>query len=184
MARAAHRRHKRTISALAAGATALGAAAAGLALLPGGASAADGNLTVNGGFETGTKANWTCSGTASVVTSPAHSGSYSLLSTPSASDTGQCAQQVSVQPNSSYTLSAWVQGPYVYLGTTGNGTTDVSTWTTSSSWSQLSTSFKTGASTTSVTIYVHGWYGQGAFNADDITLTGPGGTTPPTSQPP
>ncbi|MGW4802467.1 fibronectin type III domain-containing protein, partial [Nonomuraea sp. NPDC004297] len=31
------------------------------------------------------------------------------------------------------------------------------------------------ASTTSVTVYVNGWYGQGAYLADDVVLDGPGG---------
>ena len=43
------------------------------------------------------------------------------------------------------------------------------------SWQPLPTTFATGASTTSVTIYVHGWYAQGTYYADDISLTGPGG---------
>ncbi|MCD0485774.1 carbohydrate binding domain-containing protein [Streptacidiphilus sp. ASG 303] len=179
MGRAAHRRRRRAVGALAAGAAALAAAAAATALAPGGASAADGNQVVNGGFEAGSGANWTCSGKASVTTASVHAGTYALKSTPSATDTGQCRQKVSVRPNTAYTLSAWVRGPFVYLGTKGNGTTDVSTWTTSSSWSQLSTTFRTGASTTSVTVYVHGWYAQGAFGADDVVLTGPGGAASP-----
>jgi chitinase len=90
-----------------------------------------------------------------------------------------------VQPSSAYTLSAWVQGSYTFLGDTGTGTTDTSTWTAgSSSWTQLSTSFTTGASTHSVTVWIHGWYGTGTFDADDLVLSGPGGggggpTTPP-----
>ncbi len=51
-----------------------------------------------------------------------------------------------------------------------------STWTTSpSAYSQLSVSFTTGASQTSAKIYVHGWYAQGTYYADDISLDGPGG---------
>ena len=37
------------------------------------------------------------------------------------------------------------------------------------------TTFRTGASTTSVTIYTHGWYGTPAYAADDLSLLGPGG---------
>jgi chitinase len=78
-----------------------------------------------------------------------------------------------VQPNTAYTLSAWVRGSYVYLGVAGG----VSTWTPSAtSYSQLSLSFTTGASQTSAQIYVHGWYGQPAYQADDFILDGPGGT--------
>ncbi|MFI1178572.1 chitinase [Streptomyces sp. NPDC020799] len=139
------------------------------------AHAADVNLVKNPGFESGLS-NWTCSSdSGTTVTSPAHSGTSALKATPAGSDDAQCAQTVTVRPNSSYTLSAWVQGSYVYLGASGTGTTDVSTWTPSASgWQQLSTTFSTGANTTSVTVYTHGWYGQPAYVADDVTLTGPG----------
>jgi len=81
-----------------------------------------------------------------------------------------------VKPNSTYSLGAWVQGGYAFLGVTGTGTTDVSTWTPdSSSWKQLTTSFTTGSSTTSVTVYTHGWYGQAAYYADDVSVYGPDG---------
>ncbi|HEV7898268.1 MAG TPA: chitinase, partial [Planosporangium sp.] len=36
------------------------------------------------------------------------------------------------------------------------------------------------ATTRSVTIYLHGWYGQGTYYADDLTMPGPGGTPSPT----
>ncbi|WP_420823973.1 chitinase [Streptomyces roseifaciens] len=157
---------------------AAGLALAGLPALGAGPAraAGDGNLTKNPGFESGLD-GWTCSGgSGAVVGSPAHTGSGALKAVPAGADKARCAQTVAVQPNASYTLSAWVQGSYVYLGASGTGTTDVSTWTPSAgSWQQLSTSFTTGPGTTSVTVYTHGWYGQAAYFADDITLTGPGG---------
>ncbi|WUH95764.1 glycosyl hydrolase family 18 protein [Streptomyces sp. NBC_00433] len=160
---------------------------AGVAVVTvGSASAATTNLVANPGFESGLS-NWTCTaGSGAAVSSPVHAGSGALKATPSNSDTGQCSQTVSVQPNSQYTLSAWVQGSYVYIGATGTGGTDPSTWTPSaSSYQQLSVNFTTGASTHSVTVYTHGWYAQPAYFADDITLSGPGGssTTPPTTPP-
>ncbi|MFQ3561044.1 glycosyl hydrolase family 18 protein, partial [Streptomyces gramineus] len=64
------------------------------------------------------------------------------------------------------------RGSYVYLGVTGGA----STWTSSpSQYSQLTVSFTTGSSQTSAQIYVHGWYAQGTYYADDISLDGPGG---------
>ncbi|HET9059919.1 MAG TPA: carbohydrate binding domain-containing protein [Acidimicrobiales bacterium] len=126
----------------------------------------------NGGFETGSLAPWSCdAGTGSVVTSPVHSGTYALQEAPTSSDDAQCSQTVAVSPNTTYTLSAWVQGNYAYLGDTGTGTSDTSNWTSSSGWAQLSTTFTTGASTTSVSIWVHGWYGQGNVYVDDVSLT-------------
>ena len=137
------------------------------------------NLVSNPGFETGTLSGWTCSAKDSAVGSPVHSGSYALSGAATSSDDAQCTQVIQVQPNSSYSLSAWVEGSYVYLGDTGTGTSDTSTWTPSAAtWQQLSTGFTTGASTTSVTIYLHGWYGQGTYYADDVTMTGPGGSSP------
>lgn len=156
-----------------------GVAMAALALSfagTGQASAADTNNAKNAGFESGLT-NWTCTaGSGTTVSSPVHSGASALKGTPAGQDNAQCSQSVAVKPNSTYTLSAWVQGGYSYLGVTGTGTTDVSTWTPdTSSWKQLSTTFTTGASTTSVSVYTHGWYGQAAYYADDISVFGPDG---------
>ncbi|WP_229848696.1 chitinase [Streptomyces melanogenes] len=140
------------------------------------ARAADTELARNGGFEAALD-GWSCTaGSGTVVASPVHGGTKALKATPAGSDNAQCSQTVQVKPDSTYTLSSWVQGSYVYLGASGTGTTDVSTWTQSApSWQQLTTTFKTGANTTSVTIFTHGWYGTGAYYADDVSLLGPGG---------
>ncbi|MFE4963514.1 carbohydrate binding domain-containing protein [Streptomyces sp. NPDC056660] len=164
------RRSRRRILAL------LGSAAlalAGAIALPGTAQAA--NVLSNPGFESGSLSPWSCTGNlGSVVSSPVHGGSRALAGAVSSSDTAQCTQTVAVQPNTTYSLSGWVRGSYVYLGVTGGS----STWTSSpSQYSQLSVSFTTGASQTSAQIYVHGWYAQGTYNADDISLDGPGGSS-------
>ncbi|MET7291959.1 glycoside hydrolase family 18 protein [Streptomyces griseoloalbus] len=140
------------------------------------ASAADVNNAKNAGFEAGLS-NWTCSANSgSTVSSPVRAGTAALKATPAGQDNARCTQTVAVKPNSSYKLSSWVQGGYAYLGVSGTGTTDVSTWTPDSgSWKQLSTSFTTGSSTTSVTVYTHGWYGQAAYYVDDLSVFGPDG---------
>ncbi len=155
---------------------ALAASALTLTGLATDAAAADVNNAKNGGYESGL-GNWTCSaGSGTTVSSPVHGGSAALKATPAGQDNAKCTQTVAVKPNSTYTLSAWVQGGYTYLGATGTGTTDVSTWTPdSSSWKQLTTTFTTGSSTTSVTVYTHGWYGQAAYYADDLSVFGPDG---------
>ncbi|MFI1469621.1 chitinase [Streptomyces wuyuanensis] len=154
------------------------AVGAGLGLTGGAgtAVAADVNNAKNAGFESGLS-GWTCSaGSGAVVSSPVHAGASALRGTPSGQDNAKCSQTVSVKPNSTYRLSAWVQGSYVYLGASGTGTTDVSVWTPGGSgWSQLSTTFTTGSGTTSVTVYTHGWYGQPAYFADDVSVFGPDG---------
>ncbi|GAA4999000.1 glycoside hydrolase family 18 protein [Streptomyces hyderabadensis] len=156
-----------------------GAVTAALALAftaVGPASAADVNNAKNAGFESGLS-NWTCSANSgATVSSPVHAGSAALKATPAGQDNARCAQSVAVRPNSTYSLSAWVQGGYTYLGVTGTGTTDVSTWTpAAASWQQLKTTFTTGSSTTSVTVYTHGWYGQSAYYVDDLSVFGPDG---------
>ena len=153
-------------------------AAGGAVALTPEAHAADTELARNGGFESGLD-GWTCTaGSGAVVTSPVHSGTKALQATPAGNDNARCSQTVTVRPNSTYTLSGWVRGSYVYLGATGTGAAagDPYTWTQSApDWRKLSTSFTTGASTTSVTLYTHGWYGTGAYQADDLSLLGPGG---------
>ena len=131
-------------------------------------------LAANGGFESGSLSPWTCTGNlGTIVTTPVHTGTRALRGTTSGSDNARCQQVVAVQPNRTYTLKAWVNGSYVFLGVTGTGTTDTSTWTpsTGGSYAQLSVAFTTGASTTSVTVYLNGWYGQPAYTADDVSLT-------------
>ena len=154
---------------------ALVALTVGLGALP---ASAQTNLLSNGSFATGSTAGWTCSAGDTVVTSPVFPGSADALAgTPTSSDYAQCSQVVSVQPGASYTLTGEVEGDYVYLGDSGTGSTDTDDWTPSAaSWTQLSTSFSTGASTTSVTIYVHGWYAQPTFYADNLELSGPAGS--------
>ncbi|MFC1440126.1 carbohydrate binding domain-containing protein [Streptacidiphilus sp. N1-10] len=125
-----------------------------------------GSLT-NAGFETGSLSPWTCAAGSAVVSSPVHSGSHALQVVPSASSTGECDQTVTLSPNHTYTLTGWVQGPYAYIGVSGGAS--ASTWSNSTSWNQLSTSFTTGSSGT-VTVFVHGWYGQANVYADDFTL--------------
>ncbi|MGW7029327.1 carbohydrate binding domain-containing protein [Streptomyces xanthophaeus] len=153
------------------GATLLGAAA--VLSTPGAAFGA--NLLANGDFETGTTAGWSCTGgLGSVVSSPVHGGGKALAGAASAGDNAKCTQTVAVQPNTAYTLSGWVRGSYVYLGVTGGA----STWTGSAgAWTKLSVSFTTGPSQTSAEVYVNGWYGQGTYHADDISLDGPGGSS-------
>ncbi|MFE9427556.1 carbohydrate binding domain-containing protein [Kitasatospora sp. NPDC006697] len=132
----------------------------------GGGGTGGGGPLVNPGFETGSLSPWTGSGT--VVSSPVHSGSHALQATPTAGSTGEVDQTVTLSPNHSYTLTAWVQGPYAYVGVSGGAT--ASAWSNSTAWNQLSVPFTTGASGT-VTVYVHGWYGQAAVTADDFTLS-------------
>jgi hypothetical protein len=143
-----------------------------LSALPAGAATT--NLLTNPGFETGNLSGWSCdAGTGSVVASPVHSGSHALAGAATSSDDAQCTQTVSVQPNTQYTLSGYVEGNYVYIGVASGS----STWTPSAtSWTQLTTSFTTSASQTSVQVYVHGWYAQGTYYADDLALNGPAGS--------
>ncbi|MGW8568754.1 chitinase [Streptomyces niveus] len=157
------------VAVLAAGALSVGG-------MGGVAQAADINVAKNAGFEAGL-ANWSCSGgSGAVVGAPVRSGAGALKGTPAGQDNARCSQSVAVQPNSTYTLSAWVQGGYAYLGASGTGTTDVSTWTPGESgWKQLTTTFRTGASTRAVTVYTHGWYGQSAYLVDDVSVFGPDG---------
>ncbi|MFJ9338569.1 carbohydrate binding domain-containing protein [Streptomyces sp. NPDC101733] len=152
------------------GATLLGAAA--VLTAPGSAFGA--NLLSNGDFETGSTAGWSCpGGLGSVTGSPVHGGSKALAGATTASDLAKCTQTVAVRPNTTYALSAWVRGSYVYLGVTGGA----STWTNSAgAYSKLTVSFTTGASQTSAEVYLNGWYGQGTYYADDIALDGPGGS--------
>ncbi|MFF3067640.1 polysaccharide deacetylase family protein [Kitasatospora sp. NPDC057936] len=145
------------------------------------------NLATNPGFELpapnlsdwGAIAGWTCTGgpaEAAVTTTAPHTGTSALTVTPANADsTGECAQTVSVQPNTTYTASAWVRGSFVYLGATGTGHDVAPAWTetTGGGWQQLTTRFTTGPNARSIRLYVHGWYQEGPFSVDDVHVDGP-----------
>jgi hypothetical protein len=154
---------------------ALLALAAAIIVAPAPAAAA--NLVSNPGFESGALSPWSCTGgLGSVVSSPVHSGTKALAGAASSSDNANCTQTVAVQPNTAYVLSAWVRGNYVYLGITGGA----SIWTPSAtSYTQLTVNFTTTSSQTSVQLYLHGWYAQGTYYADDVSLDGPDTPPPP-----
>ena len=77
-----------------------------------------------------------------------------------------------MQPNHTYTFSAWVQGNYAFIGVSGTGTGDSQNFVPSASgFTQLSLRFTTGVSTSTVTVFVHGWYAQGTVFADDLSVS-------------
>ncbi|WP_052489205.1 glycosyl hydrolase family 18 protein [Streptomyces sp. 150FB] len=131
---------------------------------PGGGTGA----LANAGFESASPAPWTCESGTTVVTTPVHGGTHAVRTTPTSTATGECAQTLTLAPNTHYSLSGWVQGNYAYVGVRGGATG--SAWTSSTGWSKLTVPFTTGASGT-VTVYLHGWYGQGAVYGDDFSLS-------------
>ncbi len=94
-------------------------------------------MLANPGFETGNLSGWSCASTDSVVTGHAHGGTVALQGAANNSDHAQ----------------------YVFIGATGTGGSDPSTFTpgTGGAYTQLSVRFTTGGSTRSVTVFVHGW---------------------------
>ncbi|MFI9628948.1 glycosyl hydrolase family 18 protein [Streptomyces sp. NPDC052042] len=123
---------------------------------------------VNGDFETGSLNPWTCESGGAVVSTPTHGGGHALAVAATASQTGECTQTLALSPNTAYTLSGWLQGGYGYLGVRGDASASV--WGSSSGYAKQSVGFTTG-STGEVTVYVHGWYGQGTVYADDLAVT-------------
>nr|WP_255519127.1 polysaccharide deacetylase family protein [Kitasatospora sp. SID7827] len=140
-------------------------------------------MATNPGFEIptlpladwGSIPGWHCAPGEGAVTAAARTGGSALAVTPASADsTGQCTQTLAVRPNTGYTYSAWVHGSYAFLGASGTGHDVPPAWTASTGdgWQRLTTSFTTGADTTSVQLYVHGWYGQGPIAVDDVSVAG------------
>ncbi|GLW53198.1 chitinase [Kitasatospora phosalacinea] len=173
----------RTGRALLAGLLAAGTGLAGMVLAGSGTATADVaptvNVVANGDFSAGNHISpWTCGPTVTAVNNAATG--WDLQGSPAGTDYANCSQTVTVLPNSTYTLTATVQGSYVFAGVTGTGGTDPSVWSSNSGWNNLTSTFTTGASTTSVSVWFHGWYGQTPFTVDKVSLVGPGSGTSPT----
>jgi len=122
---------------------------------------------VNPGFESGTT-GWTLTNGATIINSQQHTG---LNSTYVPGYLGDCRQDISVEPNSSYTLSAWaVSSSKGKIGVIVNGTSTELSLPNSTSWVKSSISFTTGASTTSVTIYAKNKQGSQYSYVDDWSI--------------
>ena len=150
------------------GTAASGSHTATYSLTVNGSGTGGGGSLTNGGFESGSLSPWTGQSGDAVVSSPVHSGSHAAVIAPTASQTGELDQTVTLKANTSYTLTGWVQGNYAFIGVSGGAS--ASTWTSSSSWTKLTVSFTTGSSGT-VTVFVHGWYSQGNVYADDFSVS-------------
>ncbi|GGQ90853.1 hypothetical protein [Kitasatospora griseola] len=156
---------------LAAGALALAGAALGLGT-PASAALPTVDVVDNGHFNQGNRMlGWSCE--SGRVLPP--SDAFGVLEG-FPTDTGYagCTQTVTVEPNSTYRLSARVTGPYVFAGVTGSGTTDVALWSSGTDWSVLNGTVTTGPDTRTLTVYFHGWYQQGPYRISAVELWGPG----------
>jgi hypothetical protein len=122
----------------------------------------------NGGFESGSLSPWTGQPGDAVVSTPVHTGTHAISIAATDSQTGEIDQTVTLAPNSTHTLTAWVRGNFAFIGVSGGAS--ASTWTTSAGYTQLSVPFTTGANGT-VTVFVHGWFAQGTVFADDVSLS-------------
>ncbi|MFD7641703.1 hypothetical protein ACFV4P_13720 [Kitasatospora sp. NPDC059795] len=156
-----------------AAAVALALATAAALTLGGSASADDpsnAQLLIDSGFAGPLGLNWQC-------TNVARDGA-GITGHPVGDDYARCSQTVAVLEHTTYKLEASISGPYVFLGAVGGDTPDTYTWANYPSSGRLSTTVTTGPTTTRLTVYVHGWYGQEAYHASSVTLTGPRAPVP------
>lgn len=134
-----------------------------------------GNIPLAGvgqpGFEAGNFDSWNKAGsTLSVVNDGnAHSGSYAVkLPTSTGID-----QFVTVKPNTTYTMTAWgkvAAGGTMLFGVKSYGGTEISNTITSTSYTQGSITFTTGATNTKADIYFYGLSGTNACYGDDFLI--------------
>src|SRR5437762_4002467 len=105
-----------------------------------------GNLVQNPGFET--TGSWSTSGSAGIVKANPHRGSYSMRA-----DSGNNGawQQISVIPNTSYTLTAWGKKDstlgYLIIYVKNYGGPEIHGHFTSTSYTQNSITFRPTTST-------------------------------------
>ncbi|MFJ4093914.1 hypothetical protein ACIPYS_20240 [Kitasatospora sp. NPDC089913] len=166
------------------GALTAAAAAVGLASGAGfAAGAADPlpnvDLVLNGGFDSYPWI-WKCDGDVRGSSIP---HDHYVTGYPSADNNARCSQRVRVLPNSGYLLNATVRGPFAFVGATGAGGENASTWSSGSGWNNLSVQVRTGPDTTELTVYFHGWYEQAAYDVRRVSFSGPGYPPHPCGEP-
>ena len=176
--RTPHRhRHRHRVESLPIG-LAVGALAFAAAMLGSPASAAlpTVNVVTNSHFDQGNRLlAWNCD---SGQVLPPSDAFGELAGYPTDVGYAGCTQTVTVEPDSTYRLSARVKGPYVFAGVTGSGTTDVALWSNEADWNTLAGTVTTGPDTHTLQVYFHGWYQQGPYRINGFELWGPGQPQP------
>ncbi|MDB5293242.1 MAG: pyrrolo-quinoline quinone [Phycisphaerales bacterium] len=132
------------------------------------------NIVANPGFESGSLApSWSDPFNGStVVTGNAHSGTYAVQ----VATGGETLQTLTgLQPNTTYTASAWVKvaaGEQVTLGAKNYDSmgSAVSLAVFSSTYTQASVTFTTGASNTTAILFLHKVVGTGVAYGDDFKV--------------
>lgn len=137
------------------------------------------NFALNGGFESGILNSWCTGGGAyctnvTVTSSSAHSGTYAAKLGGLHADLEQYV--AGLLPNTSYTLTAWgkvaTSGEQLQIGVKAySGSAGVYQTLTSTSYTQVTVTFTTGATNTSARITLYKTTGSGAAYGDDYTLT-------------
>lgn len=151
---------------------------------PGSTNPPQGNIVVNGDFETGNLSPWGTWNSARIADWKSNSGSYSAaVGTAPAS----IEQKINVEPDTIYELSGYLmvdnQGDQVNLGVKYYGGTELSQGVTQTYFSYRSLQFTTSSSSTMATIYVYKSLGSSWGYGDDIRVvkigSGTGDPQPP-----
>lgn len=132
----------------------------------------------NAGFESG-QGDWTLYSGAIVQNVVFHGGSNAASTAPTGG--GYMAKQITVEPNTSYDLTAWfnVSSGVGYLGVNEYGGNELLVEAAASnSWEQKKVTFKTGATNTTAVIFSW-WPNTGNGYLDDFSVfkSGSGGAT-------
>ncbi|MFD7733043.1 hypothetical protein ACFV6F_21960 [Kitasatospora phosalacinea] len=156
-------RHRGRVPLGALASFALLTATAGFALLGTGSAAAAQEAVRDGSFLRPLTDNWTCGGDVSRL-------AQGVEGRPGGYDFAGCSQQVEVRPYTTYDLTADVSGAYAFVGVTGDGAESTYLWANGPEPTRLHTVVRTGGTTRTLTVYFHGWYGQGPYQVRRVSL--------------
>ncbi|GAA2090973.1 hypothetical protein GCM10009759_15040 [Kitasatospora saccharophila] len=131
---------------------------------PGSAQAAQETVR-DGSFARPLPDNWTCEGDVRRLDQ-----GQGVEGRPGGYDYAGCTQQVTVKPYTSYDLTADVSGAYAFVGVTGGEAETTYLWANGPERTGLHTVVRTGGTTRTLTVYFHGWYGQGPYQVRRVSL--------------
>jgi hypothetical protein len=128
----------------------------------------------NAGFEL-SGANWSMNGGATTSTTAAYEGTRAADIIGAAG--GILSQTITVKPNTTYTLTAWIRttAGSGYIGVNSYGAVELSVVHSGATWTQKIITFKTGISNTTAVIYSW-WPGGGLGQVDNFEVKQVGDT--------